>query len=64
MLLEYKEKLPSKLVADLGKLIKQLYNAFNRYDTRKEQLAAIKHGFNLKHKEYQLLIINSGFSNN
>ena len=44
MLLEYKEKLPSKLVADLGKLIKQLYNAFNRYDTRKEQLAAIKHG--------------------
>lgn len=44
MLFEYKEKLPSKLVADLGKLIKQLYNAFNRYDTRKEQLAAIKHG--------------------
>ncbi len=42
MLFEYKEKLPSKLVADLGELVTQLYNAFNRYDAPKDQLAAIK----------------------
>lgn len=42
MLFEYKEQLPSKLVADLGELVVQLYNAFNRYDAPKDQLAAIK----------------------
>ncbi|OCH03517.1 hypothetical protein A6E11_00995 [Aliivibrio fischeri] len=42
MLFEYKERLPSKLVADLGELVVQLYNAFNRYDAPKDQLAVIK----------------------
>nr|WP_242456880.1 AAA family ATPase [Vibrio coralliilyticus] len=42
MLFEYKEQLPSKLVADIGELVVQLYNAFNRYDAPKDQLAVIK----------------------
>lgn len=42
MLFEYKEQLPSKLVADLGELVTKLYNAFNRYDAPKDQLAVIK----------------------
>mgnify|MGYP001186303891 CR=1 FL=1 len=42
MLFEYKEDLPSKFVADLGELVVQLYNAFNRYDAPKDQLAVIK----------------------
>lgn len=42
MLFDYKDQLPSKLVADLGELVVQLYNAFNRYDAPKDQLAGIK----------------------
>jgi len=42
MLFAYKDQLPSKLVADLGELAVQLYNAFNRFDAPKDQLAEIK----------------------
>jgi DNA sulfur modification protein DndD len=42
MLLNYTEQLPSKLVADLGDLVVQLYNAFNRNDAPKDLLASIK----------------------
>ncbi|NOI91682.1 AAA family ATPase [Vibrio splendidus] len=42
MLFAYKDQLPSKLVADLGELVVQLYNAFNRYDAPKDQLAVLK----------------------
>lgn len=42
MLFEYKENLPSKLVADLSDLVVDLYNAFNRNDASKDQLAGIK----------------------
>lgn len=42
MLVCYKEELPSKLVADLGDLVVTLYNAFNRNDSPKDLLAAIK----------------------
>ena len=34
-LVDYKEKLPSKLIADLGDLVVTLYNAFNRNDAPK-----------------------------
>jgi DNA sulfur modification protein DndD len=42
LLIDYKEALPSKLVADLGDLVVTLYNAFNRNDTPNDLLAAIK----------------------
>jgi DNA sulfur modification protein DndD len=42
MLVCYKEGLPGKLVADLGDLVVTLYNAFNRNDSPKDLLAAIK----------------------
>jgi DNA sulfur modification protein DndD len=42
MLVSYNEELPSKLVADLGDLVVTLYNAFNRNDSPKDLLAAIK----------------------
>jgi len=42
LLVEYKEELPSKLVADLGDLVVQLYNSFNRNDAPKDLLAEIK----------------------
>ena len=42
MLIEYKENLPSKLVSDLGNLVVQLYNSFNRYDVAKDLLSGIK----------------------
>lgn len=42
MIFEYKDHLPSKLVADLGDLVVQLYNAFNRYDAHKDLLSTIK----------------------
>ena len=37
----YKNSLPSKLVADLGETVVQLYNAFNRNDAEQEKLARI-----------------------
>lgn len=37
----YKNSLPSKLVADLGETVLQLYNAFNRNDAEHEKLARI-----------------------
>jgi DNA sulfur modification protein DndD len=42
ILVAYKEELPGKLVADLGDLVVTLYNAFNRNDSPKDLLAAIK----------------------
>lgn len=41
-LVEYKEQLPNKLVADLGDIVVKLYNAFNRNDASKDLLAGIK----------------------
>ncbi|ORJ59857.1 AAA family ATPase [Geothermobacter hydrogeniphilus] len=38
---EYKNALPAQLVADLGETVVALYNAFNRNDSIKEQLASI-----------------------
>jgi hypothetical protein len=38
---DYKNSLPSKLVADLGETVLQLYNAFNRNDAEHEKLARI-----------------------
>ena len=38
----YKDSLPGKLVADLGGLVVQLYNAFNRGDTPNDLLADLK----------------------
>ena len=38
----YKDTLPSKLVADLGELVVQLYNAFNRGDAPNDLLADLK----------------------
>jgi hypothetical protein len=38
----YKDRLPSKLVSDLGDLIVTLYNAFNRYDAVEEQLSSVQ----------------------
>lgn len=45
--------LPGLLVADLGELIVQLYNAFNRHDAEHEQLSAVR----LPLKSNQLLEI-------
>lgn len=42
MLVGYTEELPGKLVADLGELVVTLYNAFNRNDSPKDLLSAIK----------------------
>lgn len=42
MLVGYTEELPGKLIADLGDLVVTLYNAFNRNDSPKDLLAAIK----------------------
>lgn len=42
MLVTYNDDLPSKLVADLGDLVIQIYNAFNRNDAPKELLASVK----------------------
>lgn len=38
----YTKKLPAQLVADLGELVVELYNAFNRNDAENELLAAVK----------------------
>lgn len=38
----YKDGLPVLLVADLGNLVVELYNAFNRHDPEFEKLAAVK----------------------
>lgn len=38
----YSERLPAKLVADLGELVVQLYNSFNRNDDQSELLANVK----------------------
>jgi len=38
----YKDALPNKLVADLGSLVVQLYNAFNRTDATNDLLADLK----------------------
>ena len=38
----YKDKLPAKLVADLGDKVVELYNACNRNDSPKDLLASIK----------------------
>ena len=42
LLNSYMDTLPSKLVADLGKLVVQLYNAFNRSDAPNDLLADLK----------------------
>ncbi|MDW7651228.1 MAG: AAA family ATPase [Bacillota bacterium] len=39
---DYKSSLPAQLVADLGEVVVQLYNAFNRHDPEHERLAAIR----------------------
>jgi DNA sulfur modification protein DndD len=39
---EYKDKLPSQLVADLGEKVVLLYNSFNRNDLPSELLATVK----------------------
>lgn len=39
---DYKNSLPAHLVADLGEMIVQLYNAFNRHDAEHEQLAKVR----------------------
>ena len=42
LLSNYKDKLPAKLVADLGDKVVELYNAFNRNDSPKDLLASIR----------------------
>ena len=42
LLLDYKNKLPAKLIADLGDKVVKLYNAFNRNDSQKDLLDSIK----------------------
>ncbi|AFV02385.1 ATPase involved in DNA repair [Dehalobacter sp. DCA] len=39
---DYKNSLPAQLVADLGEMVVELYNAFNRHDHQHERLAAIR----------------------
>jgi energy-coupling factor transporter ATP-binding protein EcfA2 len=39
---DYKNGLPAQLVADLGKMVATLYNAFNRSDAQHEQLAEVR----------------------
>ncbi|MAR93441.1 MAG: chromosome segregation protein SMC [Oceanospirillaceae bacterium] len=41
-LTDYSNRLPAQLVADLGELVVQLYNAFNRNDAQAELLADVK----------------------
>ena len=41
-LTDYSNRLPAHLVADLGELVVELYNAFNRNDARAELLAGVK----------------------
>lgn len=41
-LTDYSNRLPAQLVADLGELVVQLYNAFNRNDAQTELLAEVK----------------------
>lgn len=38
----YSERLPAQLIADLGELVVQLYNSFNRNDAQSELLANVK----------------------
>lgn len=38
----YKNELPTQLVANLGETVVTLYNAFNRYDAKHEQLADVR----------------------
>ncbi|MDF4942121.1 chromosome segregation protein SMC, partial [Vibrio parahaemolyticus] len=38
----YKNALPVKLVADLSEKVTELYNAFNRYDSPNDKLAAVQ----------------------
>jgi len=38
----YKNALPAQLVSDLGETVVTLYNAFNRYDAKGEQLASVR----------------------
>lgn len=38
----YSERLPAQLVADLGELVVQMYNSFNRNDAQSELLANVK----------------------
>jgi DNA sulfur modification protein DndD len=38
----YRSNLPSQLVADLGDIVVDLYNAFNRNDSRSELLSSVK----------------------
>ena len=42
LLSHYKDNLPAQLVTDLGDKVVELYNAFNRNDSRKDLLASIK----------------------
>tara|TARA_R110001583_G_C5670817_1_gene410999 strand:- start:1747 stop:4365 length:2619 start_codon:yes stop_codon:yes gene_type:complete len=41
-LTNYNNSLPARLVADLGELVVQLYNSFNRNDAQSELLAVVK----------------------
>ena len=41
-LTNYSNRLPAQLVADLGELVVQFYNAFNRNDAQTELLASVK----------------------
>jgi len=41
-LTDYSNRLPAQLVSDLGELVVQLYNAFNRNDAQSELLADVK----------------------
>ncbi|MGY2401697.1 AAA family ATPase [Pseudomonas sp. SDO5271_S396] len=42
LLSAYKDQLPNQLVADLGDNVAELYNAFNRFDSKQDLIAAIK----------------------
>jgi len=42
LLSAYKEQLPNQLVADLGDNVAELYNAFNRFDSKQDLIASIR----------------------
>lgn len=46
----YKNRLPSQLVADLGDLVVELYNAFNRYDSEEDKLAYVQLPLSQNHR--------------
>lgn len=42
LLSAYKDQLPNQLVADLGDNVVELYNAFNRFDSKQDLIASIR----------------------